>query len=78
MNPNRDKRQHALTWDGRSNEPDLALLRSTAPFYRITDPAEAQSIMNEIADVVSTWREKAKTQKLPSIEIQAMETVFAV
>ncbi|MBS1191679.1 MAG: hypothetical protein H6R10_3471 [Rhodocyclaceae bacterium] len=77
MNPNRDKHQHALTWDGKTAEPDLAALKATAPFYRLIEPEEAQSIIDEVSRVVSTWRDKARALQLPSIELQVMETVFA-
>jgi serine/threonine-protein kinase HipA len=78
MNPNRDKQQHALTWDGRSAEPDLEALKQTAPFYRIARPQDAQAIIDDVSAVVATWRGKAKAFQLPGVEVQAMETVFAV
>ncbi|MFC5522160.1 type II toxin-antitoxin system HipA family toxin [Polaromonas jejuensis] len=78
MNPNRDKRQHALTWDGKTAEPDLEALKETAPFYRITQPQDAQGIIDDVKKVVVSWRDKAKALQLPSVEVQLMETVFAV
>lgn len=78
MNPNRDKRQHALTWDGRTAEPDLQALKETAPFYRITQPRRAQAIIDELEKVVTTWRDRAKALQRPGVEVQIMETVFAV
>ena len=76
MNPNRDKRQHALTWDGKTAEPDLHALKATAPFYRI-EAQDAQAMIDQIESVVASWREKAKAMQIQGTEIQAMETVFA-
>ena len=78
MNPNRDKRQHALTWDGKIAEPDLAVLKQTAPYYRLASSAAAQAIIDEVKAVVVTWRDKARYMRLPGQEVQVMETVFAV
>lgn len=78
MNPNRDKRQHALTWDGKTAEPDLEALRKTAPFYRIARAQDAQALIDDVKKVVWTWRAKAKALRLASVEVQVMETVFAV
>lgn len=77
MNPNPDKRQHALTWDGRSAEPDIALLMDTAPYYRITDARRAQAIVDEVSAVVTAWRDKAKALHISGVEVQVMESVFA-
>ncbi len=77
INPNPDKRQHTLTWDGRSAEPDIELLRQTAPFYRLTDPRQAQTIIEEVRAVLATWRDKARALQLPGVEIQVMENVFS-
>ena len=54
MNPNQDKRQHALTWDGKTAEPDIEALTQTAPFYRIIRPKYTQAIINEVTAVVAT------------------------
>ena len=78
MNPNRDKRQHALTWDGKTAEPDLEALSETAPFYRIARAQDAQAIIDDVKNVVVTWRTKAKALQLAGVEVQAMDTVFAV
>jgi serine/threonine-protein kinase HipA len=78
MNPNRDKRQHALTWDGKTAEPDLAALKETAPFYRMARPQDAQATIDEVKSVVVTWRDKANAHHLSGVEVQAMESVFAV
>ena len=78
VNPSRDKRQHALTWDGKSAEPDLAKLKQTAPFYRLARPIAAQAVIDEVQSVVATWRDKARALQLPSDEVQVMATVFAI
>ena len=78
INPSRDKRQHALTWDGKSAEPDLAKLKQTAPFYRLARPIAAQAVIDEVQSVVATWRDKARALQLPSDEVQVMATGFAI
>jgi serine/threonine-protein kinase HipA len=78
MNPNRDKRQHALTWDGKTAEPDLDALTETSPFYRIARPQDARAIIGEVKKAVAKWRSKAKRLQLSNVEVQAMETVFAI
>jgi serine/threonine-protein kinase HipA len=78
MNPSRDKSQHALTWDGKTAEPNLAALGETAPFYRIARPQDARHIIEDVKSVVATWRDKARALRLASVEVQVMETVFAV
>ena len=78
MNPNRDKRQHALTWNGHTAEPDLQALKETAPFYRINKPQDAQAVIDDIKQVVDSWRSKAKALQVPGIAVQMMEMVFGV
>ncbi len=78
MNPNPDKRQHALTWDGKSAEPDMGLLLETAPFYRITDAAQAKAIVDQVRAVVATWKDRAQALRLAGVEMQLMENVFAL
>ena len=77
MNPNRDKHQHALSWDGVCGEPDLKVLKSTSPFYRLTADA-GQAIIDEVTAVVVTWRDRASALGISRLEIRAMEAVFAV
>jgi serine/threonine-protein kinase HipA len=77
MNPSRDKHQHALTWDGACGEPDLKVLKSTSPFYRLTADA-GQAIIDEVTAVVVTWRDRASALGISRLEIRAMEAVFAV
>jgi serine/threonine-protein kinase HipA len=78
MNPNPDKDVHTLTWDGESAAPDLPVLKAAAQFFRIADPEKAQRVIDEVAAVVKTWRERAAALKLPRAEIQRMDSVFAV
>ncbi|MBI2727662.1 MAG: HipA domain-containing protein [Polaromonas sp.] len=77
MNPNRDKHQHALTWDGKTAEPDIDALKATAAYYRI-QPEDAQTIIDQVRTAVASWQDKARALQLPGTEIQAMENVFAV
>ncbi len=78
INPDPSKAQHALTWDGKSAEPNMATLKATAEFYRLTDSKKVGALIHEVEAVVSTWKERAKVLLLSGREIQLMERVFAV
>ncbi len=69
--------QHALTWDGKTAELDIDALKATAAYYRI-QPEDAQTPIDQVRAVVTSWRDKARALQLPGTEIQAMENVFAV
>jgi serine/threonine-protein kinase HipA len=77
INPNSDKRQHALTWNGKTAEPDLQALKQTAPFYRIAQARDAQAIIDDIRNVVVSWRDEAKALGISGVEVRVMESVFA-
>jgi serine/threonine-protein kinase HipA len=77
LNPNSEKRQHVLTWDGQSADPDLEALTQTAPFYRIARRSDAQTIVDSVKRVVTSWRDKAKALQLTGLEVQRMERAFA-
>ncbi|MCM2280693.1 MAG: type II toxin-antitoxin system HipA family toxin [Bdellovibrionaceae bacterium] len=75
MNPNPHKVEHALTLDGASAAPNLDIVRETAEFYRL-DQNQANQLIQEIREIVQTWRETAASMKLPKAEISLMENAF--
>lgn len=77
INPNPVKVHHALTWNGTSDAPDLKLLLDTAAFYRL-GAAEAQAIAAHVKEAVSTWKARALQLDLSRVEIDIMQSAFAV
>jgi serine/threonine-protein kinase HipA len=70
------KVEHALLLDGASAEPHLATVLATAPCYRL-EPARARAIVDEVAQVVGTWREVAGREAgLAGSEVERMSSVF--
>jgi serine/threonine-protein kinase HipA len=58
MNPAPEKTDHSLAIDDRLGLPDLALVRDTRGFYRLS-PARADAIIEEVSAVVADWRSVA-------------------
>lgn len=77
MNPNPDKGEHALTWDGAHAAPDIDALGATHDFYRLTR-GEAFGIVSEVVAAVADWQALARRHGVASQEIQLMESVFQV
>lgn len=75
LNPNLDKREHALTFDGASAEPSVDLVLETAEFYRLKARAAAR-VVAEVRSAVGEWRAVAKRIKLSRAEVQRMEVAF--
>ncbi|XAH24380.1 HipA domain-containing protein [Xylophilus sp. GW821-FHT01B05] len=77
INPNPAKSEHALTWDGKSAAPSLQTLLATAGYYRLS-AAAAQAIVDEVTQVVATWKDRAAKLDLSRVEVKMMGSVFAV
>lgn len=77
MNPNPDKSEHALTWDGALATPDIDVLGATHDYYRLTRD-EAFAIVSEVVAAVTGWQDLARRHGVASQEIQLMESVFQV
>ena len=75
VNPNLNKTDHALTFDGSSPTPNIELVLSTADLYRLEDVA-ARDIVAEVRAAVATWKDGAAVLGIPRSEIARMETVF--
>ncbi|WP_079436795.1 type II toxin-antitoxin system HipA family toxin [Zoogloea sp. LCSB751] len=77
MNPNPDKSEHALTWDGTRAAPDIDVLGATHELYRLTRD-EAFGIVSEVVAAVTDWQALARRHGVASQEIQLMESVFQI
>lgn len=69
LNPNVDKADHVLNIDDADNRPSLALVRSTATFYGLTD-TRADAILNEVTAGVRTWRDLARRAGIGGAEME--------
>ena len=76
MNPNVEKAEHALALDARQSFPDLALVAATASFYRL-ESRQAERIIQQLREVVSGWRKRARAMELPAPEIALLAPAFA-
>lgn len=75
VNPNLDRVEHALTFDGASALPDLQVIASTAALYRI-DEAAAKKIIAATTRAVARWKDEASRLGLSRSEIARMEATF--
>ena len=75
MNPNAEKAEHSLALDERQSFPELALVAATAPFYRM-ESRQAERIIQELHEVVSGWRRRARAIELPASEIALVAPAF--
>lgn len=75
MNPSVAKHAHALTLDGKSNEPDIGRVMATAEYYRLS-AAQARSILDHISAQVGRWTELAHARGLSALEVRRMSGVI--
>ena len=75
INPNTAKQSHALAIDSKNAAPDVAVAMAQADLYRLTPPA-AQAALDEVKAAIADWRDEASKLKLPSVEVQRMESVI--
>jgi len=76
MNPNIDKHDHVLNIDGSSSIPSVENAINSGAFYDLKD-GEANSIVEEIGYVVSTWKKEANDRQIARAEIELMEQAFS-
>lgn len=76
VNPNPHKDAHALTVDGRTQEPDVDAALACAELYRVTD-SRAKALLAEVDQAIRDWRREAAAQGLGRMEIATMERVIA-
>ncbi|MCL5284532.1 MAG: type II toxin-antitoxin system HipA family toxin [Nitrospirae bacterium] len=79
LNPTRlEKRAHALSFDGKTNVPDLELCLALAPYFRYGRDSEAKNDLERIRESVSGWKQMAKEIGLEAREITRMEKAFEI
>ncbi|MGK2850012.1 MAG: type II toxin-antitoxin system HipA family toxin [Candidatus Limnocylindrales bacterium] len=72
--PGRDR--HALSLDGDSDAPDLAMVIALAPYFRLSKP-DANTLVNEVRRAVAEWRGAARSVGLGTYDVQQMEPAFS-
>jgi serine/threonine-protein kinase HipA len=75
INPNPDKREHALAIDEGNPAPDVDVLRATARFYRL-DAKAADAIEQDVRAAVRTWPEVAKSSGLASGDLDQLRHII--
>lgn len=75
MNPSTAKQTHALAIDSKNAEPDVGVAMQQAELFRI-DSADAEGLLAEVRAAIANWRREAARLKLPSVEVQRMESVI--
>ena len=75
MNPSTAKQTHALAIDSKNAEPDVGVAMQQAELFRI-DSADAAGLLAEVRAAIANWRREAARLKLPSVEVQRMESVI--
>ena len=72
LNPTPGKPQHELSLDGATHRGDVAVLRETAPFYRLSG-TRAQAIIEEVRAALATWRDAVRALDLGIAELDVLE-----
>ncbi len=75
VNPNTAKQTHALAIDSHDAEPDVDVAMAQAELYRVSRH-EAKHVLAEATAAIAGGRDEAARLKLPSAEIQRMETII--
>jgi serine/threonine-protein kinase HipA len=75
MNPVPASSGLALNIDESDNARDLDLVRSVAPYFRVSD-AQSAAIIDRMADAVSTWRTLAESLRIKRSEQDEMADAF--
>lgn len=75
LNPNPDKREHALAIDDTHAVPEVGVLRKTARFYRLSDAAAVQ-IETEVRQAVADWKSVAAGLDLPGSEMDVLGRII--
>ena len=72
-----ERRNHVLSFDGRTNTPSLKVCLSLAPYFRYEEK-EAKQELERIRTTVENWRKIAKETGLEAREIRRMEKGFSI
>ncbi len=76
MNPSIDKREHVLTIDGLSADPDIELALATCGFYGLDD-GRANEIVDTTRAIVSTWKQRARKMRIAASDIELTASAFS-
>ena len=77
LNPSIEKESLALNIDMHNNALDYDLAKSVGEYFRL-DNEQMNSIINEIKDVVSTWKVEATNIGISKREQELMEKAFNI
>ena len=75
VNANPAKHEHNLTLDGKSAAPDVGRVLETSELYRL-NAVQAQAILAEVRAGLSEWRQAARAQGIPNLEVTRMSAVI--
>ncbi len=75
INPSVDKGGLALNIDTHNNELDFELAKSVGEYFQLSE-SEMDSILNEVKETVSTWKNEALKIGISKAEIDLMEGAF--
>ncbi len=76
VNPNIHKAEHVLRIDDQHHRASLALVKTTAAFYEVSD-ARADTIIEEVAAVLDTWRDVAMRYRISQADIDLTASAFS-
>jgi serine/threonine-protein kinase HipA len=77
LNPVPTKPEHTIALDEGDRTPDVDLVRRTAGYYRIKPP-QADAIIREVQQAVSSWRRVAAKVGIHRDETEMMAAAFAL
>jgi serine/threonine-protein kinase HipA len=77
INPSASKEEHVLALDSCSRYPDLEVVASTADLYRLGEK-KSREIIEQVCDVVSAWRPRAKRIGLSAQDCLVLEQCMLV
>lgn len=75
VNPNIEKRDHALAIDATDTTGDVDLAMAAAKLYGLKS-ADASRLLKSVEKAVSAWRVQAKVHRLPRAEVELMDVAF--
>jgi serine/threonine-protein kinase HipA len=75
INPASERFEHVLALDGAVRVPDLALVRETAPLYRLSR-RDADQVVSEVVRAVARWRRPARDAGIPAEQIELCGDAF--
>jgi serine/threonine-protein kinase HipA len=77
LNPSIEKDGLAINIDSESNELDFELARSVGEYFKLSS-SEMNTILSEITQAVSKWKETARNIGISNSEIEIMASAFRI